>query len=83
MGNIGLFHWMPRWNLAGLDRHRFVNIKESHPVSYDGQYGDQQDPGNYDPTQPEGRPLGASIVILLLCLATMGIGWAVIAFVVT
>ncbi len=41
------------------------------------------DPGEYDPTQPEGRPLGVSILVLLLCLATMGIGWAVIAFVVT
>jgi hypothetical protein len=41
------------------------------------------DPGNYDPTQPEGRPLGVSILVLSLCLATMGIGWAVIAYVVT
>ncbi len=42
-----------------------------------------EDPGNYDPTQPEGRPLAVSIVVLFLCLATMGIGWAVIAYVVT
>ena len=41
------------------------------------------DPGKYDHTQPEGRPLGVSILALLLALAAMGIGWAVIAFVVT
>ena len=41
------------------------------------------DPDKYDPTQPEGRPLGVSILALLLSLAAMGIGWAVIAFVVT
>ena len=39
--------------------------------------------GKYDPTQPEGRPFGVSILALLLSLAAMGIGWAVIAFVVT
>ena len=39
--------------------------------------------GKYDPTQPEGRPLGVSILALLLSLAAMGIGWVVIAFVVT
>ena len=41
------------------------------------------EPGSYDPTQPEGRPLGVPILALLLSLASMGIGWAVIAFVVT
>ncbi len=41
------------------------------------------DAGKYDPTQPEGRPLGVSILALLLALAAMGIGWVVIAFVVT
>ena len=32
------------------------------------------DPGKYDPTQPEGRPLGVPILALLLSLAAMGIG---------
>jgi len=41
------------------------------------------DPGEYDPTQPEGRPLGVPILALLLGLAAMGIGWAVIAHVVS
>ena len=41
------------------------------------------DPLKYDPTQPEGRPLGVSILALLLSLAAIGIGWAVIAFIVT
>ena len=41
------------------------------------------DPGKYDATQPEGRPLGMPILALLLALAAMGIGWAVIAFVVS
>lgn len=41
------------------------------------------DPGEYDLTQPEGRPLGVPILALLLVLAAMGIGWAVIAYVVS
>lgn len=41
------------------------------------------EPINYDPTQPEGRPLGGPILALLLGLASMGIGWAFIAYVVT
>ena len=41
------------------------------------------DPGKYDPTQPEGRPLGVSILAMLLALAAMGIGSAVIAIIVT
>ena len=41
------------------------------------------DPGKYDPTRPEGRPLGVSILALLVSLAAMGIGWALIAIVVT
>ena len=52
----------------------------------DPNYPDRFQPndlGKYDPTQPEGRPLGVPIFALLLSLATMGIGWAVIAFVVT
>jgi len=42
-----------------------------------------EEPSGYDPTHPEGRPLGVSILALLLSLAAMGIGWAVIAFAVT
>jgi hypothetical protein len=41
------------------------------------------DPGKYDPTQPEGRPLGVPILALLVALAIMGIGWLVIAYVVS
>ncbi len=41
-----------------------------------------EEPNGYDPTRPEGRPLGESIVALLLSLAAIGIGWAVIAYVV-
>jgi len=33
------------------------------------------DPGKYDPTQPEGRPLDVPIFALLVALAAMGIGW--------
>ena len=40
------------------------------------------DPGKYDPTQPEGRPLGVPILAMLLCLAAMGTLWAVIAYIV-
>ena len=42
-----------------------------------------KDPVGYDPTQPEGRPLGVPIIAMLISLAAMGIGWAVIAYVVT
>ena len=52
----------------------------------DPKYPDRFQPndlGKYDATQPEGRPLGVSILALLLSLAAMGIGWAVISFVVT
>ena len=41
------------------------------------------DLSKYESTQSEGRPLGVSILALLLSLAAIGIGWAVIAFVVT
>ena len=41
------------------------------------------DPVKFDPTQPEGRPLGMPILALLLGLAAMGIGWAIIAYIVT
>ena len=52
----------------------------------DPNYPDQfqsEEPSGYDLTQPEGGPLGVTIIALLLSLAAMGIGWAVIAFVVT
>ena len=42
-----------------------------------------EEPGRYDPALPEERPLGVSLLALLFSLALMGIGWAVIAFVVT
>ena len=41
------------------------------------------DPGKYDPTQPEGRPLSVPIFALLVALAAMGIGWGVIALIVS
>ena len=41
------------------------------------------DPGKYDPTQPEGRPLSVTIFALLVALAAMGIGWGVIALIVS
>ena len=40
-------------------------------------------PGKYDPTQPEGRPLGVPIFALFVALAAMGIGWGVIALIVS
>ena len=50
--------------------------------NYPNQF-QSEEPSGYDPTRPEGRPLGVTIIALLLSLAAMGIGWAVIAFVVT